>query len=46
MNSFEIAKAETAYRGDRIHSDLTGLRRRHTRIPFVGRKAEVNRRGR
>ena len=46
MNSFEIAKAEVAYRADRIHQDTSGLRRRHTRIPFVGRRTEVNRRGR
>ncbi len=46
MNSYDIAKAEVAYRGDRIQQDLSGLRRRHTRIPFAARRAEVNRRAR
>lgn len=46
LSNSQYAKAETAYRADRIRQDFGGVRRQRTRIPFVGRIAEVSRRTR
>ncbi len=46
FSTSQYAKVESAYRGDRIRRAMGGTSRQRTRIPFVGRSAEVNRRAR
>ena len=46
FNTSQYAKVEADYRGDRIRRGMGGTSRQRTRIPFVGRIAEVNRHAR